>query len=61
MLPELTQKMVSQGFPMENQNNIVNEPIIYYPMHWPGTKQCPEKGSSAICIFEMETEFTSLI
>lgn len=43
MLPELTQKMVSQGFPMENQNNIVNEPIIYYPMYWPGTKQCPKR------------------
>lgn len=43
MLPDQTQKLVSQGFPMENQTNIVNEPTIYYPMYWPGTKQHPKR------------------
>lgn len=43
MLPDQTQKLVSQGFPMENQTNIVNELTIYYPIYWPRTKQHPKR------------------
>lgn len=40
MLPDLTPKVVSQGFPMENQTNMVNEPTIYYQMYCTDIKQC---------------------